>query len=386
MAPERGLSDEQRELLAMVAEFSADQLGPRAAEDERAGAFPRDAFAALGQLDLAGLPFEAVDGGSGQPYGVYLRVVEALSRAHTVIGLSLSVHTLATWAVAAYAAEPLRGELVARMTSGELLGAYALSESGSGSDAAALATRAVRDGDEFVLDGVKAWVTHAGEADFYVVMCRTGDHKTQGISALLVPADTPGLSFPPRERKMGLAASPTGQLVFDAARVPIGNLLGDEGEGFRIALRALDGGRLGIAACATGIAQAAFDAALDYAAQREQFGQPIADFQGVGFMLADMATAIEAARALYLSAAALRDEGGDHTRAAAMAKLLASDTAMRVTTDAVQIFGGYGYTREYPVERLMREAKVMQIVEGTNQIQRLVISRDLLRGREGLGS
>jgi alkylation response protein AidB-like acyl-CoA dehydrogenase len=222
-------------------------------------------------------------------------------------------------------------------------------------------------------------VTHAGEADVYVLMCRTGPDKSRGISALLVPADTPGLVFAPSEHKLGMNASPTGQLIFDGARVPARNLLASEGQGFRIAMRALDGGRLGIAACSTGLAQAALDHAVAYAREREQFGRPIGQFQGVAFMLADMATGVEAARALWLEAAERRDAGSPYGRIAAMAKLFASDTAMRVATDAVQVFGGYGYTTDYPVERLMREAKVLQIVEGTNQVQRVVISRDLLR-------
>jgi alkylation response protein AidB-like acyl-CoA dehydrogenase len=374
------LDEEQRALLDLVRDYAAKEVAPRAAADEAAGRFPRDLFDGLGRLDLTGLPFDPDVGGGEQPFAVYLAVVEELSRAFLTVGLGLSVHTLATWAVDTYAGEALRREIVPRMTAGEWLGAYSLSEPGSGSDAAALTTRAERHGDDYVVDGTKAWVTHAGHADAYVLMCRTGEHKSRGISALLVAADTPGLSFPPPEHKMGMRSSPTGQLVFDAARVPAANLLGSEGEGLRIALSALDGGRLGIAACSVGLAQSALDHAVDYAREREQFGRPIGEFQGLAFMLADMATGVEAARGLYERGAALRDAGQPYSRLAAMAKLFASDTAMRVTTDAVQVFGGYGYTAEYPVERLMREAKVLQIVEGTNQIQRVVISRDLLQG------
>jgi alkylation response protein AidB-like acyl-CoA dehydrogenase len=328
---------------------------------------------------VAGLPFAAADGGSDQPFSVYLRVLEELARAHIVLALTLSVHTLATWAVARYATPELRGEVVPRMTSGEWLGAYCLSEAGSGSDAAALTTAARREGDAYVLDGTKAWVTHAGAADFYVVMARTGEHKSRGISTFLVPAGTDGMSFPAPERKMGMRASPTGQVVLDGVRVPVGNRLGEEGEGFKIALSALDGGRLGISACAVGLAASALEHAVGYAKEREQFGRPIGAFQGLAFMLADMATGVEAARTLYQEAAARRDADEPYGRLASMAKLLATDTAMRVTTDAIQVFGGYGYTAEYPVERLFRAAKVMQIFEGTNQIQRVVISRDLLR-------
>jgi alkylation response protein AidB-like acyl-CoA dehydrogenase len=268
---------------------------------------------------------------------------------------------------------------VPRLTSGDWLGAYSLSEPGSGSDAAGLTTRARRDGDHYVITGTKAWVTHAGLADCYVVMCRTDEHRTKGITAIMVPGDTDGLSFPPPEHKMGMAASPTGQLIFEDARVPATNVLGEPGQGFSIALSALDGGRLGISASAVGLAQAALDHAVTYARTREQFGRPIGEFQGLGFMLADMATKVAAARALYLDAAARRDRGEPFATTAAMAKLFSTDAAMAVTTDAVQVFGGYGYTTDYPVERLMREAKVTQIVEGTNQVQRLVISRDLLQ-------
>jgi alkylation response protein AidB-like acyl-CoA dehydrogenase len=378
------LEPEQQELLALVRDVAAEQIAPRADADEKAHRFPRDLFAQLAAMDVMGLPFDPEYGGSGQPYGVYLRVVEELARAFLAVGLGLSVHTLATWAVATYASDEVRKEWLPRMTSGELLGAYSLSEPGSGSDAAGLVTRAERHGDTYVVNGRKAWVTHGGEAGFYVLMCRTGGHKSKGISALLVPADTPGLSFEEPEQKMGMNASPTRQLIFDEAPVPARFLLAEEGMGFRIAMSALDGGRLGIAACSVGLAQAALDQSLRYASEREQFGRPIADFQGVGFMLADMATSVEAARALYQEAADRRDLGEPYSRQAAMSKLFASDVAMAAATDAVQIHGGYGYVADFPAERYFREAKVLQIVEGTNQVQRVVISRDLLRSaRQG---
>ena len=374
------LEPEQRDLLDVVRAFAVNEVAPRAAGDEESATFPADLFATLGGMDLMGLPFDPEYGGSGQPFGVYLRVVEELSRAFLAVGLGLSVHTLATWAVATYASDEVRKEWLPRMVSGELLGAYSLSEPGSGSDAAGLTTRAVRDGEDYVVNGTKAWVTHGGEAGFYVLMCRTGEEKTRGISALLVPADTPGLSFAAEERKMGMRSSPTRQLIFTDARVPARNLLAEEGKGFAIAMSALEGGRLGISACAVGLAQASLDQSLSYSREREQFGRPIADFQGIGFLLADMATGIEASRALYLEAADRRDLGQPYSRLAAMSKLFATDTAMKVATDAVQIHGGYGYVTEYPVERYFREAKVLQIVEGTNQIQRVVISRDLIGG------
>jgi hypothetical protein len=263
------------------------------------------------------------------------------------------------------------------MLGGTLLGAYCLSEPGSGSDAAALVTRAVPDGDSYVVDGVKAWITHGGVADFYNLMVRTSDDGPRGITCLLAEAGTPGLSAAAPERKMGANSSPTAQIILDGARVPADRRMGAEGEGFKIALGALDGGRLGIAACAVGLAQAALDLAASYAKERRQFGRPIGEFQGLSFLLADMATAVAAARALYLDAARLRDRGGAFGPKAAMAKLFATDTAMRVTTDAVQVLGGYGYVQDFAAERYMREAKVLQIVEGTNQIQRVVIGRSL---------
>ena len=381
-----GLDEDAAELVRVVRGFTDAEVAPRAAADEAAARFPRDLFDRLAGMDLAGLPFAPDDGGSGQPLSVYLPVVEELARGSLAVGMGLSVHTLATWVVAEYASEPLRGQLLPRLTAGDLLGAYALSEPGSGSDAAGLVTQAVRDGDDFVLDGTKAWVTHAGVADVYVVFCRvpgtaTGERRSKAIHALLVPADTAGFTVATPERKMGLAASPTAQLVFDRARVPAANLLGDEGQGFEIAMRALDGGRLGIAACAVGLAQSALEDAVSYAAVREQFGRRIGDFQGVAFTLADMAAAVASARALTADAVARRDAGADFSAQASMAKLTATDAAMRVTTDAVQVHGGYGYTRDYRVERLMREAKVLQILEGTNQIQRMVIARHLLGSR-----
>jgi alkylation response protein AidB-like acyl-CoA dehydrogenase len=373
------LEPEQRDLLDLVRAWARNEVAPRAAEYERAQRFPRDLFAALGRMDVAGLPLAPEYGGGGQPAVVTLRVIEEIARAFLALGMGLSVHWLASWAIERHASDEVRKEVVPRLASGEWLAAYSLSEPGSGSDAAGLVTRARREGGDWVIDGTKAWVTDAGEADVYVVMCRTGEDRTRGITALLVPADTPGMTIAPPERKMGLWASPTRGIVFDGARVPARYLLSEEGLGFRVALSALDGGRLGIAACAVGLAEAALGTAVAYAREREQFGRPIGDFQGLSFMLADMATGVEAAWALTLEAAERRDLGLPYGRLAAMAKLTATDTAMRVTTDAVQVLGGNGYTRDYPVERWFREAKVLQILEGTNQIQRMVIARELLR-------
>lgn len=369
------------QLLDTVRTFAEKEVAPKAAEYEEAARFPRDVFDELAELGLMGLPFPEDVGGGGLPYATYLEVVEELARAWLTVGLGLSVHTLSTWGIERHATDEQRRRLVPDMVSGRLLGAYSLSEPGSGSDAASLTTRATRDGDVYRVNGTKAWVTHQSVADRYLLIARTGGDGARGISAFVVDRDQEGLSFPRPEDKMGMRASTTGQLQFDDAPVPAERLVGgEEGTGLGIALASLDGGRLGIAAASVGLARSALDHALAYAREREQFGQPIIAFEGVSFMLADMATGIEAARALYRDVARRRDAGEDTTRTAAMSKLFASDVAMQVTTDAVQVHGGYGYTRDYPVERLMREAKVLQIVEGTNQIQRLVIGRRLAAG------
>ncbi|HUA42688.1 MAG TPA: acyl-CoA dehydrogenase family protein [Streptosporangiaceae bacterium] len=371
-------------LFALAREIARDELAPKAAAFERDSRFPRQEFVTLGRAGLLSLPYDEEAGGGGQPYETYLQVVEELATAWLAVGLGVSVHTLSCFPIAAAGTPQQRARWLPGMLGGDQLGAYCLSEPGSGSDAAALATRAVADGAEFVIDGVKAWTTHAGHADFYTLFARTsgessGPDRAAGISCFQVPASTPGVSAAPAEHKMGMRSSVTAQMRFEGARVPAGQLIGEPGHGFRIALGALDAGRLGIAACATGVAQAALDCAVGYARQRVQFGRPVIDFEGLQFMLADMATAVAAARALYLAAARRKDAGQPYGQQAAMAKLLATDTAMRVTTDAVQVLGGYGYVEDFPAERLMREAKVLQIVEGTNQVQRMVIGRELAR-------
>ncbi|MFD7132609.1 acyl-CoA dehydrogenase family protein [Streptomyces sp. NPDC059894] len=371
-------TDEARDLLALVRDIAGREIAPTAAAEEAAGRFPRALFTLLSEAGLLGLPYDPAYGGGGQPYEVYLQVVEELAAARLTVGLGVSVHTLATCPVADHGTEEQRAAHLPGMLGGGRLGAYCLSEPSSGSDAAALRTRAVRDGDEWRISGTKAWVTHGGVADFYTVLARTGGEGPRGITAFLVPGDAEGLTAAPPERKMGLRGSPTAQLHFDGVRIPDARRVGDEGQGFAIALAALDRGRLGIAACAVGLARAALDEAVAYAGQRRQFGRPIADFQGLRFLLADMATRIEAGRALYLAAARLRDAGRPFAPQAAMAKLYCTDAAMQVTTDAVQVLGGYGYTADFPVERYLREAKVLQIVEGTNQIQRMVIARHLV--------
>jgi alkylation response protein AidB-like acyl-CoA dehydrogenase len=303
------------------------------------------------------------------------------------VGVGVSVHALSCFGLAYFGTDEQRAEWLPGMLGGDLLGAYCLSEAHAGSDPAAMRTTARRDGDDYVLNGAKAWTTHGGQADFYKVMARTSDaassSRGNGISCFLVPADTPGLSADPPEQKMGLTGSTTATMVFDNVRVPVERRLGEEGDGLKIALAGLDSGRLGIAAVATGLAQGALDQAVVYARDRETFGKRIIDHQGLAFVLADMEAAVQTARAMTLHAARLKDAGLPFGREASIAKMVATDNAMKVTTDAVQVFGGYGYTRDFPVERYMREAKVMQIFEGTNQIQRMVIARDLDRARPG---
>lgn len=370
-------TEESRDLLALVREIAQREIRPLAAEEEDTGRFPREVFRLLSEAGLLGLPYAGEFGGGEQPYEVYLQVLEELAAARLTVGLGVSVHSLACHGLAGYGTKEQQGAHLPAMLGGGLLGAYCLSEPGAGSDAASLTTKAIRDGDDWLISGTKAWITHGGVADFYTVLARTGVDGPKGITAFLVPGDAAGLTAAVPEKKMGMKGSPTAQLHFDGVRVPDTRRIGEEGQGFTIALAALDAGRLGIAACAIGVAQAALDEALGYALDRKQFGHPIADFQGLRFMLADMATKIEAGRALYLAAARLRDAGKPFSRQAAMAKLFCTDAAMAVTTDAVQVLGGYGYTADFPVERLMREAKVLQIVEGTNQIQRMVIARHL---------
>jgi len=374
-----GLSEEQQALLDLVRDIARREVAPYADDLERDAAFPRAAFDALGKAGLLGLPYPEEYGGGGQPTWVYLLALEEIAAAHLAVGLGVSVQTLTMFPISAYGNAEQRSAWLPRACSGEWIGAYCLTEPAGGSDAAALQTKAVRDGDSFVISGRKAFVTHGGEAGYYLVFARTGDAGPSGISCLFVPATTPGVTCEKLEHKMGMRSSPTASMVFDGARVPAGDLLGAPGGGFRIAMQTLDGGRLGIASCSVGLSRAALDAAVAFARERTQFGKRLVEFQGLSFMLADMATQIEAARALTRDAGLRRDAGEPFTQQAAMAKLFASDTAMRVTTDAVQVHGGYGYVSEFPVERYMREAKVLQIVEGTNQIQRLVIGRNLGR-------
>ena len=370
-------SAEAEELVGLAHDIAVSELKPIASQYEAEDRFPREKFRLLGKSGLLGLPYPERWGGGDVSYEVYLQVLEELAAAWMTVGVGLSVHTMSCYPLFRLGTDEQREEWLPAMVGGDLLGAYALSEPHAGSDAAALSARAVRDGDDYVVSGTKAWITHAGQADFYTVMVRTSDEGGRGVSCLLVDAGTPGLAVGALEHKMGMTGSPTAQLLFDGARVPARRRLGAEGQGLKMALEALDSGRLGIAACAVGLAQAALDEAVAYAAQRTQFGRPIIEFQGLEFLLADMAAGVESARATYLEAARRRDRGLPFHRQASIAKLVATDMAMRVTTDAVQVLGGAGYTRDFPVERYMREAKVPQIFEGTNQIQRMVIARAL---------
>jgi alkylation response protein AidB-like acyl-CoA dehydrogenase len=378
MPVERLLPDtEAEDLIALARDIATNELKPIAAEYEDKERFPRDQFRLLGRAGLLGLPYPEEYGGGGVSYEVYLQVLEEIAAAWMTVGVGLSVHTMSCYALANHGTDDQRAEWLPEMLGGDLLGAYALSEVNAGSDAAALTTRAKLDGSDYVVNGTKAWITHGGEADYYTTMVRTSSDGGRGISCLLVDGATPGLSAAAPERKMGMTGSTTAQMIFDDARVPAGRLIGQEGIGLKIALSSLDSGRLGIAACAVGLAQAALDEAVRYAKQRSQFGRAIIDFQGVEFLLADMAAAVQSSRATYLEAARRRDRGLPFKLHASIAKLVATEGAMKVTTDAVQVLGGAGYTKDFPVERYMREAKVPQIFEGTNQIQRMVIGREL---------
>ncbi|PKH37677.1 hypothetical protein SAMN05192575_101692 [Nocardioides alpinus] len=375
-------TDEARDLLALTREIATKELAPRSTEAEATETFPREVFSMLGQAGLLSLPYPEEFGGGDQPYEVYLQVLEELGAVWASVGVGVSVHALSCFGLAYYGTDEQRAEWLPAMLSGDLLGAYCLSEPHAGSDPAAMRTTARRDGDSYVLNGAKAWTTHGGHADFYKVMARTSDDRN-GISCFLVPASAEGLVADPPERKMGLTGSATATMRFDNVRIDASRLLGAEGEGLKIALAGLDSGRLGIAAVAVGLAQGALDSAVAYARERETFGTRIIDHQGLAFVLADMEAAVVSARATMLHAARLKDAGLPFSREASVAKLVATDNAMRVTTDAVQVLGGYGYTRDFPVERYMREAKVMQIFEGTNQIQRMVISRSLAKDNAG---
>lgn len=375
------LTDEQQMLQKMVRDYALKEVEPTAAERDEEERFDRDIFDKMAELGLTGIPWPEEYGGIGADYVSYVIAVEELSRICASTGVTLSAHvSLASWPIYKYGNEEQKQTFLKRLAEGSALGAYALSEPGAGSDVASMKMTAKADGDDYILNGSKVWITNGGVADIYVVFAKTDvEANHRGISAFIVEKGTEGFTFGKKEKKLGIRSSPTTELVFENCRVPKENLLGDEGEGFKIAMTTLDGGRSGIAAQAVGISQGALDAAVDYAKEREQFGKPIAHNQGISFKLADMATETEAARLLTYRAAWLESEGLDYSNASAMAKLYAGDAAMRHTVEAVQIFGGYGYTKDYPVERYMRDAKITQIYEGTNEVQRLVIGRNVTK-------
>ncbi|WP_327098056.1 acyl-CoA dehydrogenase family protein [Nocardia vinacea] len=377
MAVERLLpTTEARELIQLTRDIADKVLTPIVDEHERAETYPDGVFATLGEAGLLSLPYPVEWGGGGQPYEVYLQVLEEIAARWAAIAVAVSVHSLACHPLLAFGTEEQRRRWLPEMLGGNTIGAYSLSEPQAGSDAAAVACKAGPVDGGYLVNGTKAWITHGGIADFYNLFARTGE-GSRGISCFLVPRETTGLTFGKPEQKMGLHAVPTTTAHYDDGFLPVERRIGTEGQGLQIALSALDSGRLGIAAVATGLAQAALDEAVAYAKERTAFGKPIIDHQGLGFLLADMAAAVDSARATYLDAARRRDAGLAYSRQASVAKLIATDAAMKVTTDAVQVFGGYGYTRDFRVERYMREAKITQIFEGTNQIQRLVIARSL---------
>jgi alkylation response protein AidB-like acyl-CoA dehydrogenase len=373
------LTPEQTFTRDMVDDFARRTLVPRAAELDESGEFSWDNFREMAGLGLTGLLTPVEYGGSGASRLTAAMVAEGIAKGCAGTGASLAVHLMVQTLIDRFGLPEQKQRWLPLLASGERLAAFSLTEPGAGSDAASLITRAQLDGDDYVVSGNKVFVTSGGEADLYAVMVRTGGPGAGGISTLMIEKGAKGFHFGKKEQKMGFGASPTMELIFEDCRVPRENLLGgQEGIGFKVAMSALDGGRISVGAAAVGVAQAAFDHALAYAKEREQFGKPIGQFQGIQFMLADMAAEIEASRLLVYQAADLMDKGVPSTAKAAMAKRFATDACMRVTTDAVQIFGGYGYLKDFPVERLMRQAKILQIVEGTNQIQRVIIARELM--------
>ncbi|MCU9593895.1 acyl-CoA dehydrogenase [Caldibacillus thermolactis] len=373
------LTEEHEMIRKMVRDFAINEVGPTAAERDEEERFDREIFDKMGELGLTGIPWPEKYGGIGSDFLAYAIAVEELSRVDASVGVTLSAHTsLAGWPVYKFGTEEQKQKYLRPMAEGKSIGAYCLTEPGSGSDAGNMKTIARKEGDHYVLNGSKIFITNGGVADIYIVFALTNPElKHKGTSAFIVESSFPGFKVGKKEEKLGIRSSPTTEVIFEDCIVPAENLLGEEGDGFKIAMMTLDGGRNGIAAQAVGIAQGALDAAVSYAKEREQFGKPIMKNQGVSFKLADMATNIEAARLLTYQAAWLESEGLPYGKASAMAKLFAGDTAMKTTIEAVQVFGGYGYTKEYPVERFMRDAKITQIYEGTQEIQRLVISRML---------
>ena len=376
------IGDENREMVRqMVREFAHKHILPHVMEWDEAQLFPIDTFKAMGQLGIMGVLVPEEYGGAGLGYDEYVDVIVEVAKVCGSIGLSLAAHnSLCTGHILTFGNDEQQQRWLPKLATAEWLGAWALTEANTGSDALRMATTAELDGDEYVVNGAKNWITHGKSSDVAVVMVRTGEkNRSGGVSALVIEKGTPGFTHGKKENKLGMRASETTELVFDNCRVPRGNLLGQEGEGFKQAMKVLDGGRISIAALALGIAKGALGAAITYAKERHQFGQPIANFQGISFKLADMATEIEAAELLIRQACALKNRGADVTKNSAMAKYYASEVAVRCATEAVQIFGGYGYTKDFPVEKYYRDAKLCTIGEGTSEIQKLVIAREVLK-------
>ncbi len=377
------LTEEQNLIRDMVRSFAETEVAPSAAQRDEEEHFDRELmFARLADLGLTGIVFPEEYGGAGADYLSYAIAVEELSRVCASTGVTLSAHlSLGSNPIYLFGSEEQKRQFLTPLAKGEAMGAFGLTEPAAGSDAGGTKTFAVKDGDDWIVNGTKIFITNAGEADIYVIFARTDKNaeKHRGISAFIVEKGTPGFSFGKKEKKMGIRSSPTMELVFENCRIPHANMLGEEGQGFKVAMKTLDGGRIGIASQALGIAQGALEATTAYVKERQQFNKPIAAFQGVQFQLADMATQVEAARLLVYNAAYRASNHLSYSHESAMAKLFASETAMRVTTQAVQLHGGYGYTREFPVERMMRDAKITEIYEGTSEVQRIVIGSGLTR-------
>jgi len=373
------LTEEQTAIRDMAERFTADEIVPFAAAWDEEHIYPRETIAKAGALGFGGIYIDEASGGTGLGRLDAAIIVEAMAYGCPSTSALISIHNMATWMIAAFGSEELGKRFLSPLVAMEHLASYCLTEPGSGSDAAALKTRAVLDGDHYVVNGSKAFISGAGENEVYVCMVRTGDDSHRGISCLVIELDTPGLSFGANERKLGWHSQPTAMVTFDDVRVPVANRVGEEGDGFKIAMAGLDGGRLNIGACSIGGAQRCLDEAIGYVKERRQFGKAIADFQNTQFMIADMATELEASRALlHIAAQKVSEDAPDKTRFAAMAKLMATDAGFRVANDALQLHGGYGYLQDYPVERIVRDLRAHQILEGTNEVMRMIIGRDLL--------
>ena len=374
------LTDDQRAIQDVARRFTTDNITPHAAEWDEKHIFPRDTIRAAAELGFGSIYVSEEAGGIGLGRLEAALIMEAMAYGCPSTSAFISIHNMASWMIDRFGSDTVKDKYLPSLVSMDRMASYCLTEPGSGSDAAALKTTARRDDDQFILNGVKQFISGAGENDVYVAMVRTGEDGPKGISCIVIEKDMPGVSFGAQEKKLGWHSQPTAQLILEDVKVPAENLVGSEGEGFRIAMMGLDGGRLNIGACSLGGAQRCLDEAVAYTKERQQFGKPISDFQNTQFMLADMATKLEAARALlYLAAAKVTANAPDKTRFAAMAKRLATDSGSEVVNDALQLFGGYGYLQDYPIERFWRDLRVHSILEGTNQIMRMIVGRDLLR-------